>query len=614
MRNPVHVTVTLVLVALIGGGCGGGSSGRKNTPPAVTIVTPAGTQQGNVTIDYTLFDGQADPVVLTVEYSTDGGATFWPATDAGPTAGSDGVTGLTSNPTAGIPHVFVWDSSADLPDVDVPDTRIQMTPMDAAAGTPAMTGPFFLNNDQPPTALVQTPASPASGGIQVDYTLIDPGVQPIDIIVDYSTDGGATFQGATEVAGPPSEGTSGLGSSGGGIQHIYIWDSLADVGPNLRSFVRIRISPSDPGGPGTPGETGDFTVDNTVPANRLYTLDIPMDPAGPDTVSGYDVDPAGALTPMTGSPWATGGQGRQMSSGSDLIASPLGDYIFASHNESAQIDVFEVGPAGALAQVPGSPFSTVGNPTRLSMHQSGSFIYASNSMDLEGFSVDPATGALTALPGSPFVVGSSLRDMVVHPRGDFIYTGHMFGADAGVRVHDIDPTTGDVTFSSWLDLTVLGSRPGSDVTVDPQGLHLFCSDLDVGIFVASIDPATGALTLAPGAPVSMGAFVCGMTATRRGDYLYVSVGITGTQLHGYAVDAAGGLTAVPGSPYANIGNTSLYLETDAPDALLFVSSRVVDDIRVYDIDPAAGSLTEVAGSPFANPNPAGIVGPLLPSP
>jgi 6-phosphogluconolactonase (cycloisomerase 2 family) len=494
--------------------------------------------------------------------------------------------------------------------------RFRVFPSDACgAGVPGDTSSdFTVDNGDRPLAALQTPASPASGDITVNYDLLDPDSDPLDLIVEFSTDSGVTYQAATEGAG--SQGTVALTSSPTGVAHIYVWESGTDVGANLRPFTRLKITPSDGLGPGQPGETADFVVDNTVAASRLYTLDIPVDPAGPDTISGYDIGGGGALTAMAGSPWSTGGSGRQMSSGSDLVVSPCGRFLFASHSDSLDISAYELDASGVPVPAPGSPFST--NPaqwlTALGLHQSGNFLYASLGNDqLDGFSVDPVTGALTLLSGFPYTAGSSSRDMVVHPKGDFLYTGHMFGADEGVRVHAIDPVTGAVSFSSWLDLTTWSGRPGSDMAIDPQGLRLFCGSLDAGVFVADIDAVSGALTLVPSAPHSMGgAYIGTLATTNRGDYLYVHLSFN-VELYGYKIESNGSLTAVPGSPYTNTGGTSLYMAVDGPDQFLYVSSRSDNDIRIYEIQ-TDGSLVEQASSPFANPNPAGVPGPVLPYP
>lgn len=489
-------------VGLCLSGCNGssGSSKRGNSPPSLTLQSPLGTQRGDVTIQYTLVDGEGDTVLITVEHSTDGGVSFDPATDAGPGGGSDGVTSLPASPLPGTPHTFVWDSTADLPGAIVGDVRVRMTPRDAGVGTADTTTAFVLDNNTLVEAAVQTPSSPSAFDIQIDYTLTDADSHLCSILVDYSTDMGVTFSAASEGPSPISEGISGLTSSPTATPHVFVWSSGADLPGAIQPDVVVRIWPSDLV-PGIPATTGSFSLNNNGRPQAILT------------------------TPPS-----------------------------------------------------------------------------------------PATGALTTIPGSPFTVGSSLRSMIVHPKGDFLYTGHMFGADKGARVHDIDPATGAISFSSWLDLTSLGARPGSRLAIDPPGTRLFVSDLDAGVFVADIDPVTGALTLVPGAPFSIGAFVGAFTTTVRGDYLYLALPFT-SELLGFRIESTGALTAVPGSPYS-VGAETLYLMPDKTDTFLFASSRVENNIRVFDISPTDGSLSQVPGSPFPNSNtdPLAVMGPLWPFP
>ena len=74
------------------------------------------------------------------------------------------------------------------------------------------------------------------------------------------------------------------------------------------------------------------------------------------------------------------------------------------------------------------------------------------------------------------------------------------------------------------------------------------------------------------------------------------------------------MTPVPGSPFSNVGSTTLYLRCGFADDLLFSSSRTDNTLRIYRIDALNGVLSEVLGSPFASSNPAGVVGPVLPRP
>lgn len=101
-----------------------------NTAPAIELApiarnSLAGFQVGFVSVDYRVTDDQFDLVTLQVQFSTDGGLTFSPATEG---IGGDGMVALTSSPSAdssnvpaasgvspdGRHHVFMWNAIADI--------------------------------------------------------------------------------------------------------------------------------------------------------------------------------------------------------------------------------------------------------------------------------------------------------------------------------------------------------------------------------------------------------------------------------------------------------------------------------------------------------------------
>jgi hypothetical protein len=61
--------------------------------------------------------------------------------------------------------------------------------------------------------------------------------------------------------GPGGEGTTSLASAVTGVPHIFVWDSIADIGYTLAPAARIRITPSD-SSTGFGDETESFTVAN----------------------------------------------------------------------------------------------------------------------------------------------------------------------------------------------------------------------------------------------------------------------------------------------------------------------------------------------------------------
>jgi hypothetical protein len=253
----------LLLLAALAPACGeGGGVVVVNLASSVTITTP-GASSGNVTITYSLIDPESDTCTILVEFSLDGGTSFATAT-AGP--GGNGISGLTSSPTTGTSHTFVWNSLVDVGAANNATIRIRITPSDAQLGTAGTTTNFAVNNatNTRPSATITTPGA-SSGLVTINYSLIDTESNTCSISVTFSADGGATNNPAT--MGPGGDGLTNLTSSPPtGTAHTYTWNSLADgvaTGAS-NANVQIRITPNDGQAAIAPTATGLFAVDNTT--------------------------------------------------------------------------------------------------------------------------------------------------------------------------------------------------------------------------------------------------------------------------------------------------------------------------------------------------------------
>lgn len=114
-----------------------------------------------------------------------------------------------------------------------------------------------------PRINIDTPAGTQSADILIDYDLIDDESDPCDITVEFSDDGGGSWNPATEGAG--GDGTTGLSASPDpGEAHVFSWDSVADgvAAGGADNDVRIRVTPDDGSTTGPAASTGNFTVNN----------------------------------------------------------------------------------------------------------------------------------------------------------------------------------------------------------------------------------------------------------------------------------------------------------------------------------------------------------------
>src|SRR5712692_8449760 len=159
--------------------------------------------------------------------------------------------------------------------------------------------------------------------------------------------------------------------------------------------------------------------------NFVYTND---DQFVSNTVSGFSVASNGTLSPVAGSPFATGGTGV----GDGFFASNrigvaiVGNFLFASNSGSNDVSAFTINPStGVLTSVTGSPFATGGSSGGLGIAVSatpnGSFLMAANSgsNNITVFSI-ASNGALSPIGGSPFATLSRPDGIKVSPDGKFL--------------------------------------------------------------------------------------------------------------------------------------------------------------------------------------------------
>ena len=121
------------------------------------------------------------------------------------------------------------------------------------------------------SASVATPSSPQSGNVTISYTLTDAESNTCSILVQYSPDGGTTWNTATAVSGQ-GDGTTGLASSPSGTSHTFVWASDSGFANAKNANVLIRITPTDTA-VGTAGTSGVFTVNNYGQTSTLGLYD-----------------------------------------------------------------------------------------------------------------------------------------------------------------------------------------------------------------------------------------------------------------------------------------------------------------------------------------------------
>ncbi len=84
---------------------------------------------------------------------------------------------------------------------------------------------------------------------------------------------------------------------------------------------------------------------------------------------------------------------------------PAGTILYLLNYNDNTVAAYSIDAnTGALTPVAGSPFATGLEPFYLTVNTAGTLMYVANRGDnnVSAYSIDPATGALTPVPGSPF--------------------------------------------------------------------------------------------------------------------------------------------------------------------------------------------------------------------
>src|SRR5205807_8437309 len=151
-----------------------------------------------------------------------------------------------------------------------------------------------------------------------------------------------------------------------------------------------------------------------------------------NTVSGYLRDATtGALTQITGSPWATG------SAPAGVAVDQTGTCVFVANFLSNNVSAYKINAStGVLTQVSGSPFSAGTAPIAVAVDFFNQLVYVANAFDGSGslgsisaFQNNSVTCALTAVAGSPFrdpAAFSTPSSVVVDRSGSFVYVTNEF--------------------------------------------------------------------------------------------------------------------------------------------------------------------------------------------
>jgi DNA-binding beta-propeller fold protein YncE len=310
------------------------------------------------------------------------------------------------------------------------------------------------------------------------------------------------------------------------------------------------------------------------------------------SVASLEVGAAGLLTPVLGSPFLTPGAETEPVS---IAISPNGAHAYvtdsgsAAHPGPGSVAAFDLTSSGGLLPIAGS-FPTGSKPLGNAITPDGRFMYVVNrdSKNVTGFEIQ-SSGAIAPLAGSPFPSGGEGTGIALSADGRTVYTPNSGGTLSALRVGS-DGTLTPIAGSPF----PAGALPWA-AAVTPDGRFLFVVDKESGDISRYAIGADGTPALLPGATPVGGTSPTAIAIAPDGQHLYV---IYSGGVAGFAISPAGALTPVPGSP---VGVPNARVGVVAPDgSKLYVGAKGAGaNVSGFAIGPD-GSLTGLGSSPFAS--------------
>jgi 6-phosphogluconolactonase (cycloisomerase 2 family) len=288
----------------------------------------------------------------------------------------------------------------------------------------------------------------------------------------------------------------------------------------------------------------------------------------------------------------------------------------SGRDRAGRLSAYEIDPAsGALSTIAGSPVTLgtvappgraeTANPQALAAHPKRPFVYVPAAFGgLWGARLDSQSGALSLMLDAPFVTGEPAF-AAVESSGRFLYTADP--ALEVIRGLAIDATTGLLQANRNLDVRSADLNNASNVAATPDGRYLYATSAPDGngvfLWAFTIDSQSGALGSLLKLRLDEGNVV-DLVIHPNGRVLYT---LHPGRIRAFAIDAAGALTPVAGSPFPAAG-PFLHMALAPSGRHAYVASGGDNSLATYAVDATSGALSpQGAAIPTRGERPWAVV-------
>jgi 6-phosphogluconolactonase (cycloisomerase 2 family) len=342
--------------------------------------------------------------------------------------------------------------------------------------------------------------------------------------------------------------------------------------------------------------------------------------AGANTIAGFVRHADGSLTAVPGSPFQAGGAGvgAGVASQGSTQVTDNGRYVLTVDPGSNQISVLRANWDGSLTPVAGSPFASGGvEPNSIAVH--GGLVYVSNlgsatvAPNYTGFFLTP-WGRLQPIPHSTVILpaGQNTGDIVLNNDGTKLVGSVIGGTTPGSSLLNSFRVNrnGTLTAAAGPPFVAQGLGAfGSEFSpINPNQVFVSNPHNGAGLGTVSAfeDSWNGTLSSIGDSPFADGQTApCWLVISHDGKYLYALNTGSGT-VSGYSIAPAGTLTLI-GSTSLSTAATGTITGTDVTisndDSTLYVNESNNGTVAAFSLND--GTATQLAGSPYATPFGAG---------
>jgi 6-phosphogluconolactonase (cycloisomerase 2 family) len=228
---------------------------------------------------------------------------------------------------------------------------------------------------------------------------------------------------------------------------------------------------------------------------------------------------------------------------------------------------------GSMTPISGSPFSTGGSgafggwvsPNRGTISGDGRRMYVTNdgfsSFDFSGFNIDVTTGVLTPIAGSPWPVGDNSvagSSILLSPDGKFLYLTR--NNSRRLVIYSINEETGVPTYLSEVSFLTVPNASPIGAAISPDGKWLAISFFNASTVMVYSIGSDGLLTSVPGSPYNVGSLPSSLFFHPSKQLLYVTTNFN--KILVYSVEADGQLTLAQGFTTSGFPPDNIFISPD----------------------------------------------------